>query len=106
MVLEVEKYNKKILCEKPLGINFKEVKELYDLFTYEEISDSVSEIVKPKGFNSELKIIYQTIDNLNKACPNHLGDWYFTGNYPTSGGHRVANKSFMNYCDGISERAY
>jgi len=82
------------------------VKELYDLYPYEEISDSVAEIVKPKGFKSELKIIYQTIENLNRACPNHLGDWYFTGNYPTSGGNRVANRSFMNYCDGISERAY
>ena len=82
------------------------VKELYDLYSYEEISDSVAEIVKPKGFKSELKIIYQTIENLNRACPNHLGDWYFTGNYPTSGGNRVANRSFMNYCDGISERAY
>ena len=95
-------------CKRSLKENnpINHVKELYDLFTYEEISDSVSEIVKPKGFNSELKIIYQTIDNLNKACPNHLGDWYFTGNYPTSGGNRVANRSFMNYCDGISERAY
>tara|TARA_A100001011_G_scaffold120659_1_gene127361 strand:+ start:412 stop:2292 length:1881 start_codon:yes stop_codon:yes gene_type:complete len=95
-------------CKRSLKENspINHVKELYDLFTYEEISDSVSEIVKPKGFNSELKIIYQTIENLNKACPNHLGDWYFTGNYPTSGGNRVANRSFMNYCDGISERAY
>lgn len=95
-------------CKRSLKENnpINHVKELYDLFTYEEISDSVSEIVKPKDFNSELKIIYQTIENLNKACPNHLGDWYFTGNYPTSGGNRVANRSFMNYCDGISERAY
>ena len=82
------------------------VKELYDLYTYEQISDSVSEIVKPKGFKSELKIIYQTIENLNKACPDHLGDWYFTGDYPTLGGNKVANRSFMNYCDGISKRAY
>ncbi len=82
------------------------VKELYDLFTYEEISDSISEIVKPKGFKSELKIIYQKIENLNKACPNNLGDWYFTGNYPTPGGNKVANQSFVNYCDGNSGRAY
>ena len=82
------------------------VKDLYDLFTYEEVSDSIAEIVKPEGFNSELKIIYQKIENLNKACPNNLGDWYFTGNYPTEGGNKVANRSFMNYCDGISERAY
>ena len=68
--------------------------------------DSISEIVKPKGFKSELKIIYQTIENLNKACPNHLGDWYFTGEYPTFGGNKVANRAFMNYCDGIKSRAY
>ena len=80
--------------------------DLYDLFTYEEVSDSIAEIVKPEGFKSELKIIYQKIENLNKACPNNLGDWYFTGNYPTEGGNKVANRSFMNYCDGISERAY
>ena len=82
------------------------VKDLYNLFDYEEISDSIAEIVKPEGFKSELKIIYQKIENLNKACPNNLGDWYFTGNYPTEGGNKVANRSFMNYCDGISERAY
>ena len=82
------------------------VKDLYNLFTYEEISDSIGEIVKPEDFKSELKIIYQKIENLNKACPNNLGDWYFTGNYPTEGGNKVANRSFMNYCDGISERAY
>ena len=95
-------------CKRSLTENNPKnhVKELYDLFSYEDISDSVSEIVKPEGFKSELKIIYQTIENLNDACPNHLGDWYFTGNYPTSGGNRVANRSFMNYCDGISERAY
>ena len=80
--------------------------ELYDFYSYEEVSDSISEIVKPEGFKSELKIIYQTIENLNKACPNHLGDWYFTGEYPTFGGNKVANRAFMNYCDGIKSRAY
>ena len=82
------------------------MKELYDLFSYEEISDSISELVKPDGFKSDLKIIYQKIENLNKACPKNLGDWYFTGNYPTPGGNRVANRSFMNYYNGISKRAY
>ena len=93
-------YNK---CKKSLTSKspINHVKELYDLYSYEEISDSISEIVKPKGFKSELKIIYQTIENLNKACPNHLGDWYFTGEYPTFGGNKVANRAFMNYCDGI-----
>ena len=82
------------------------VKELYDLFSYEDLSDSITQIVKPKSLKSEFKVIYQTIENLNKACPNHLGDWYFTGNYPTSGGNKVANRSFMNYVDGINGRAY
>ncbi len=98
-------YNK---CKKSLTSKspINHVKELYDLYSYEEISDSISEIVKPKGFKSELKIIYQTIENLNKACPDHLGDWYFTGEYPTFGGNKVANRAFMNYCDGIKSRAY
>ena len=82
------------------------IKELYDLFSYEDLSDSITQIVKPKSLKSEFKVIYQTIENLNKACPNHLGDWYFTGNYPTSGGNKVANRSFMNYVDGINGRAY
>ena len=98
-------YNK---CKKSLKSKnpINHVKELYDIYSYEEISDSISEIVKPKGFKSDLKIIYQTIENLNKACPDHLGDWYFTGEYPTFGGNKVANRAFMNYCDGIKTRAY
>ena len=60
----------------------------------------------PKLKNFRLSNLNQKIENLNKACPNNLGDWYFTGNYPTEGGNKVANRSFMNYCDGISERAY
>tara|TARA_B100000579_G_scaffold108787_1_gene86714 strand:+ start:1240 stop:3123 length:1884 start_codon:yes stop_codon:yes gene_type:complete len=100
-----EIYNK---CKKSLSeINPKNhVKELYDLFSYEEISNSISDLVKPKGFKSDLQIIYQKIENLNLACPKNLGDWYFTGNYPTPGGNKVANRSFMNYCEGISKRAY
>ena len=82
------------------------VKELYDMFSYEELSESITEIVKPKNFKSDLEIIYQKIDDLNKACPKNLGDWYFTGNYPTHGGNKVANRAFMNYCDGIKGRAY
>ena len=100
-----ETYNK---CKKSLSeINPKNhVKALYDLFSYEEISNSISDLVKPKGFKSDLQIIYQKIENLNLACPKNLGDWYFTGDYPTPGGNKVANRSFMNYCEGISERAY
>ena len=82
------------------------VKELYSLFSYEEVSQSITELVKPENFNSELEIIYQKIEDLNKACPKNLGDWYFTGNYPTFGGNKVANRAFMNYCDGKKGRAY
>ena len=97
-----DKCKKSFLEEHPKN----HVKELYDLFSYEDLSDSIAQIVKPKSLKSEFKVIYQTIENLNKACPNHLGDWYFTGNYPTSGGNKVANRSFMNYVDGINGRAY
>jgi len=97
-----DKCKKSFLEEHPKN----HVKELYDLFSYEDLSDSIAQIVKPKSLKSEFKVIYQTIENLNKACPNHLGDWYFTGNYPTSGGNKVANRSFMNYVNGINGRAY
>ena len=97
-----DKCKKSFLEEHPKN----HVKELYDLFSYEDLSDSIAQIVKPKSLKSEFKVIYQTIENLNKACPNHLGDWYFTGNYPTFGGNKVANRSFMNYVNGINGRAY
>ena len=100
-----ETYNKcKLSLNEDSPKNF--IKELYEMFSYDEISNSITEIVKPKSLKSEFKVIYQTIDNLNRACPNDLGDWYFTGNYPTPGGNKVANRSFMNYVDGISKRPY
>lgn len=82
------------------------VKELYELYTEEDISRKIAEIVTPKDMKSEVEIVYQTVDNLHKACPNHLGDWYFTGNYPTPGGNKVVNKSFMNFMEGLTVRAY
>ena len=82
------------------------VKELYDQFTYEEISDKISEIVKPKSMKAEVKVVYQTVDNLHKACPDHSGDWYFTGDYPTPGGNKVVNKAFINFMKGVEVRAY
>jgi amidophosphoribosyltransferase len=82
------------------------VKEVYKPFTAVEISDKISEMLTPKGIRSEVKIVYQTIENLHLACPNHKGDWYFTGNYPTPGGNKVVNKAFINYMEGSSERAY
>ncbi|WP_339605869.1 amidophosphoribosyltransferase [uncultured Roseivirga sp.] len=79
---------------------------LYDQFTDDEISAKITEIVRPKGMKAELEVVYQTVENLHKACPNNAGDWYFTGNYPTPGGHRVVNKSFMNFYEGKEGRAY
>jgi amidophosphoribosyltransferase len=96
------------MCEKSMNEKSPKnyVKDLYSLYSYEEVSKSITELVRPKNFNSDLEIIYQKIDDLNKACPKNLGDWYFTGDYPTFGGNKVANRAFMNYCDGILSRAY
>ena len=82
------------------------VKSLYDLFTDDEITEKIAEIVTPKDMKSKVKVIYQTVENLHKACPNHLGDWYFTGDFPTRGGNRVVNQSFVNYMEGLTVRAY
>ncbi|GIV27318.1 MAG: amidophosphoribosyltransferase [Bacteroidia bacterium] len=82
------------------------VKKIYEPFTAEEISDKIAQIVKPEDLNCELQIIYQSIEGLHDACPNHRGDWYFTGNYPTPGGNKVSNKSFVNYIENKNERAY
>ncbi|MEY2941729.1 MAG: hypothetical protein RJA67_1415 [Bacteroidota bacterium] len=82
------------------------VKAIYAPFTDEEISNKIAEIVRPKGLKAELSIVYQTVANLNLACPDHLGDWYFTGNFPTPGGNQVVNKSFVNFMKGIEVRAY
>lgn len=82
------------------------VQQIYAPFTNEEISARISALLTPPSINSEVEIIYQTVDNLHKACPNHTGDWYFTGNYPTSGGNRVVNKAFINWKEGVNARAY
>ncbi|TAH26408.1 MAG: amidophosphoribosyltransferase [Cytophagales bacterium] len=82
------------------------VKDLFAPFNYEQISDKIAEIVTPKNCNAEIKIVFQTIENLHKACPNHQGDWYFTGDYPTPGGNRVVNKAFMYFMEGKTVRAY
>lgn len=82
------------------------VKEIYHPFTEDEISDKIAEILKPEEIQSSVKIIFQTVENLHKACPKNLGDWYFTGEYPTAGGNRVVNKAFINFYEGNNERAY
>ncbi len=82
------------------------VKMLYDQFTDDELSTKISEIVRPADMNAELEVLFQTVDNLHKAIPNHSGDWYFTGNYPTPGGMKVVNRSYVNYMEGKLVRAY
>lgn len=82
------------------------VKEFYAPFSAKQISKKIGEILSPEGINAEVEIIYQTIEGLHSACPKNLGDWYFTGNYPTPGGNKVVNKAFINFFEGKNERAY
>lgn len=102
-----EVYNK---CKAQIDLDDVEVqnfvKEIYNPFTDEEISDKIASLLSDESINAEVKLIFQTVDNLHKACPKNLGDWYFTGNYPTSGGNRVVNKAFINFYEGNRERAY
>ena len=85
-------------------VNF--VKEIYSPFKPEEISAKISELLTPKEMKAPVEIVFQSIENLHKACPNNLGDWYFTGNYPTPGGNKVVNKAFINWKEDRNERAY
>ena len=82
------------------------VKEIYAPFTDQEISDKIAEMLTPEDTKAEVKIIYQTVEDLHIACPKNLGDWYFTGDYPTDGGNRVVNRAFMNFYEGKDARAY
>ena len=82
------------------------VKEIYAPFSYDEISNKIGEIIKPEEMEAELEVVYQTVDNLHQACPHHIGDWYFTGDFPTPGGNTVVNKAFVNFMDGKLVRAY
>lgn len=82
------------------------VKGIYAPFSVQEISAKIAEIVKPEGIHAEVEVIYQTIENLHKACPDHTGDWYFSGDFPTPGGMKVVNKAFINYIEGNNQRAY
>lgn len=105
MIYEV--YEKcKLSLQLPIEEVKNEVKALYDLFSEEEISAKISELLRPHHIFANVQIIYQSIENLHKACPQHTGDWYFSGNFPTPGGNRVVNKAFINYIEGIDARAY
>ena len=97
-------------CKAQLELKDKEVKnfvkDLYDEFTADEISDKIAELISDTSVKAKVKTIFQPIENLHKACPKNLGDWYFTGNYPTPGGNRVVNRAFVNFYEGNKERAY
>ena len=82
------------------------VKEIYKPFTAEEISAKIVQLLKPDDMSTEVEIIFQGIEELHEACPNHSGDWYFSGNYPTPGGNKVVNQAFINYFEGSNKRAY
>lgn len=82
------------------------VKAIYEPFTDEEISARIAKIISPPDIKADVQVIYQTLDNLHKACPGHLGDWYFSGDYPTPGGNKVVNRAYMNWVEGKNQRAY
>ena len=85
---------------------YNAVKEIYKPFTTEEISFKISQLLTPENMRAEVCVVFQSIDGLHQACPQHKGDWYFTGNYPTPGGNQVVNRAFINYCEGKNRRAY
>ena len=97
-------------CKAQLSLPKEEVvnyvKEIYQPFTAEQISKKIGELLTPKGMKAEVEVIYQSIEDLHASCPDHQGDWYFTGSYPTPGGNKVVNKAFVNYMEGKNERAY
>lgn len=99
-----KKCKESIATKKPGKINH--VKDIYRPFSVQEISGKISELVKPPYVNSDVKIIYNSIENLKKASPDHQGDWYFTGDFPTPGGNKVVNRAFVNYYEGKNVRAY
>ena len=102
-----EKYERaKQLIEQGQGHTENVVKSLYDEYEYRQISDKISEILTPAHVKCEVKIIYQTLENLRIACPDNNGDWFFSGYYPTPGGYGVVNRAFINFVDGKNERAY
>jgi len=82
------------------------VKEIYAPFTREQVSAKIAQMLKTDSINATVEVIYQSVENLHIACPDNLGDWYFTGDYPTDGGHRVVNQAFINFYEGNNERAY
>lgn len=89
---------------KEMHVNY--VKEIYSQLTDDEISDKIAVMVKDKSVRADVKLVFQTVENLHKACPENLGDWYFTGDYPTPGGNKVVNTAFINWMEGRNQRSY
>jgi amidophosphoribosyltransferase len=83
-----------------------EVTTLYKLFKPHEVEEKIAAILRPADLKAQFQVIYQSVEGLHAACPNHTGDWYFTGDYPTPGGNRVANRSFVNFMENSDARAY
>ena len=96
----------KAQIELPKEENTNQVKAIYEPFTTEELNDRISQLLTPKGMKAEVKIVFQSIEGLHASCPNHQGDWYFTGDFPTPGGHKVVNRAFVYYVEGRNVRAY
>lgn len=99
-----QKCKASLTLPKPDMINH--VKEIYKPFTPQEISQKIAQIITPEGTVAEVEVLYQSLENLHLACPEHLGDWYFSGDYPTPGGNKVVNKAFINWKEGNNLRAY
>ncbi|MGY8976889.1 MAG: amidophosphoribosyltransferase [Cytophagales bacterium] len=111
LIDEGKEYLLEDVLEKCLAVKDKVnevnyVKELYAPFSYDQVSQKIGEIVKPKKMKAVLEVVFQTVEGLHKACPDHLGDWYFTGDYPTKGGNSVVNTAFINFMKGVEVRAY
>ena len=92
--------------EKPKEEQVNIVKEIYSAFSPQQVSDRIAKMIRPKDLKAEFGIIYQTLEGLHDACPDHRGDWYFSGNFPTPGGNKVSNQAFVNYMEGSNRRAY
>ena len=92
--------------DKPIDEIVNYVKEIYAPFSDEEISAKMAKMLTPKGTQAEIEIVFQSIENLHKATPNHKGDWYFSGDYPTPGGNKMVNRAFLNYIESVDKRSY
>ena len=99
-----EKCKAQVGMEDAQVVNY--VKDIYAPFTQEQISDKIAQLITAADIRARVSVVYQSIEGLHRACPEHRGDWYFTGDYPTAGGNRVVNQAFINFIEGRKERAY